>query len=60
VRTNKVQNITDLDEDMHYRLPNNEDREIDLSLLTTYLCSSEQVCCQAMDGRGEVSCPGCL
>lgn len=43
VRTNKVQNITDLDEDMHYRLPNNEDREIDLSLLTTFLCSSEQV-----------------
>lgn len=43
VRTNKVQNITDLDEDMHYRLPSNEDREIDLSLLTTFLCSSEQV-----------------
>ena len=43
VRSNKVQDITELDEDMHFRLPSNEDRDIDLSLLTAVLCSSEQV-----------------
>jgi intraflagellar transport protein 43 len=43
VRTNKVQGMTELDEDMQYRLPNTDDRDIDLSLLTTVLCSSEQV-----------------
>ena len=43
MRSNKVQDITELDEDMHFRLPSNEDRDIDLSLLTAVLCSSEQV-----------------
>ena len=43
VRNNRVQDIAELDEDMHFRLPSNEDRDIDLSLLTGVLCSSEQV-----------------
>ncbi|KAG1681326.1 hypothetical protein FOA52_007372 [Chlamydomonas sp. UWO 241] len=43
VRNNKVQNLANLDEDMQFRLPATEDREIDLSLLTAFLCSSEQV-----------------
>lgn len=43
LRINKVQNITDLDEDMQFRLPAMEDRDIDLSILTGFLCSSEQV-----------------
>eukprot|EP00955_Chlamydomonas_euryale_P020746 219851-Chlamydomonas_euryale.AAC.1 len=43
VRNNRVQNLGDLDEDMQYRLPATEDREVDLSLLTAFLCSSEQV-----------------
>ena len=43
MRINKVQNITDLDEDMQFRLPAMEDRDIDLSILTGFLCSSEQV-----------------
>lgn len=43
VRINKVQNITDLDEDMQFRLPSTDDRDIDLSILTSFLCSSEQV-----------------
>jgi intraflagellar transport protein 43 len=43
VRSNKVQDIHELDEDMQYRLPAIDDREVDLSLLTAVLCSSEQV-----------------
>lgn len=43
VRSNKVQGISELDEDMQFRLPSTDDRDIDLSMLTTVLCSSEQV-----------------
>nr|BCL66256.1 hypothetical protein [Volvox reticuliferus] len=43
VRTNKVQGMEELEEDMHYKLPAMDDRDIDLSLLTGVLCSSEQV-----------------
>ncbi|PNH05826.1 Intraflagellar transport protein 43 [Tetrabaena socialis] len=43
VRTNKVQGMEELEEDMHYKLPAMDDRDIDLSLLTAVLCSSEQV-----------------
>ncbi|EFJ40955.1 hypothetical protein VOLCADRAFT_107874 [Volvox carteri f. nagariensis] len=43
VRTNKVQGIEELEEDMHFKLPAMDDRDIDLSLLTGVLCSSEQV-----------------
>lgn len=43
VRLNKVQDIAELDEDVQFRLPTTEDRDIDLSLLTAVLCSSEQV-----------------
>ncbi|GFR43160.1 hypothetical protein Agub_g4209 [Astrephomene gubernaculifera] len=43
VRTNKVQGMDELEEDMHYKLPATDDRDIDLSLLTAVLCSSEQV-----------------
>ncbi|KAG2437643.1 hypothetical protein HYH02_011282 [Chlamydomonas schloesseri] len=43
VRTNKVQGMDELEEDMHYKLPAMDDRDIDLSLLTAVLCSSEQV-----------------
>jgi hypothetical protein len=43
VRTNKVQGMEELEEDMHFKLPAMDDRDIDLSLLTGVLCSSEQV-----------------
>lgn len=43
VRGNKVQELAELDEELHFKLPKNEDREIDLSLLTSVLCSLEQV-----------------
>ncbi|MEW5306386.1 MAG: hypothetical protein WDW36_008854 [Sanguina aurantia] len=43
VRLNKVQDIAELDEDVQFRLPTTEDKDIDLSLLTAVLCSSEQV-----------------
>lgn len=43
VRINKVQGIDELDEDMQFRLPTMDDRDIDLSMLTSVLCSSEQV-----------------
>mmetsp|Transcript_24236 Transcript_24236/g.52967 ORF Transcript_24236/g.52967 Transcript_24236/m.52967 type:complete len:260 (-) Transcript_24236:603-1382(-) len=43
VRSNKVQGMEELDEDMQFRLPSTDDRDIDLSLLTAVLCSSEQV-----------------
>lgn len=49
VRTNKVQGMEELEEDMHYKLPAMDDRDIDLSLLTAVLCSSEQV---GGEGRG--------
>ena len=44
MRVNKVQGMNELEEDMQYRLPSNDDRDVDLSLLTAVLCSSEQVC----------------
>ena len=43
VRTNRVQGISELEEETQYRLPTTDDRDIDLSVLTTVLCSSEQV-----------------
>jgi len=43
VRSNKVQGIDELNEDTQFNLPNTDDRDIDLSMLTTVLCSSEQV-----------------
>lgn len=43
VRTNKVQGMEELEEEAHYKLPAMDDRDIDLSLLTAVLCSSEQV-----------------
>ncbi|KXZ49353.1 hypothetical protein GPECTOR_22g947 [Gonium pectorale] len=43
VRINKVQGMDELEEDMHFKLPAMDDRDIDLSLLTAVLCSSEQV-----------------
>ena len=43
VRSNKVQDIAELEDDEMFRLPVSEDRDIDLSLLTAILCSSEQV-----------------
>lgn len=43
VRSNRVQDIAELEGDMQFRLPSNDDRDIDLSLLTACLCSSEQV-----------------
>lgn len=43
VRTNKVQGIMELDEDMQYMLPAAGDRDIDLSMLTAVLASAEQV-----------------
>lgn len=43
VRSNKVQDIAELEDDEMFRLPASEDRDIDLSLLTAVLCSSEQV-----------------
>ncbi len=38
-----MQDISELDEDMQFHLPTTDDRDIDLSLLTAVLCSSEQV-----------------
>nr|ADI46944.1 MOT41m [Volvox carteri f. nagariensis] len=43
IRTNKVQGMEELEEDMHFKLPAMDDRDIDLSLLTGVLCSSDQV-----------------
>lgn len=43
VRVQKVQGMDQLEEDMHFKLPSTDDRDIDLSLLTAVLCSSEQV-----------------
>ncbi|GIL46243.1 hypothetical protein Vafri_3271 [Volvox africanus] len=43
VQTNKVQRMEELEEEMHYKLPAMDDRDIDLSLLTGVLCSLEQV-----------------
>jgi hypothetical protein len=43
VRSNKVQGIHELDDDQQYRLPSTQDNDIDLSILTRVLCSSEQV-----------------
>eukprot|EP00199_Chlamydomonas_sp_CCMP681_P005847 CAMPEP_0119103696 /NCGR_PEP_ID=MMETSP1180-20130426/2082_1 /TAXON_ID=3052 ORGANISM="Chlamydomonas cf sp, Strain CCMP681" /NCGR_SAMPLE_ID=MMETSP1180 /ASSEMBLY_ACC=CAM_ASM_000741 /LENGTH=242 /DNA_ID=CAMNT_0007088265 /DNA_START=21 /DNA_END=749 /DNA_ORIENTATION=- len=43
VRSNRVQGMEELDEDQQYRLPPTGDRDIDLSILTAVLCSSEQV-----------------
>lgn len=43
MRTNKVQGMEELEEEAHYKLPAMDDRDIDLSLLTAVLCSSEQV-----------------
>eukprot|EP00983_Pelagomonas_calceolata_P106782 1159272-Pelagomonas_calceolata.AAC.6 len=43
IRTNKVQGIVELDEDMQYMLPAAGDKDIDLSMLTAVLASSEQV-----------------
>lgn len=45
VRVQKVQGMDQLEEDMHFKLPSTDDRDIDLSLLTAVLCSSEQVRC---------------
>ncbi len=52
MRTNKVQGMEELEEDMHYKLPAMDDRDIDLSLLTAVLCSSEQVGRGGHRGRG--------
>ncbi|KAJ9523267.1 hypothetical protein QJQ45_024052 [Haematococcus lacustris] len=43
VRTNKVQGIEELEEEGHFNLPGNTDRDVDLTMLTSVLCSSEQV-----------------
>mmetsp|Transcript_27831 Transcript_27831/g.71664 ORF Transcript_27831/g.71664 Transcript_27831/m.71664 type:complete len:158 (+) Transcript_27831:677-1150(+) len=40
---NRMQTMDELDNDQQYNLPSNPDLDIDLSLLTTVLCSSEQV-----------------
>ena len=43
VRNHRVQGINELDEDMQYMLPATNDKDIDLSMLTVVLASSEQV-----------------
>ncbi|KAK3244212.1 hypothetical protein CYMTET_27497 [Cymbomonas tetramitiformis] len=43
LRSNRVQTIKELDHDIQFTLPTNNDKEIDLSLLTACLCSAEQV-----------------
>eukprot|EP00193_Tetraselmis_chui_P016508 CAMPEP_0177783210 /NCGR_PEP_ID=MMETSP0491_2-20121128/18961_1 /TAXON_ID=63592 /ORGANISM="Tetraselmis chuii, Strain PLY429" /LENGTH=224 /DNA_ID=CAMNT_0019303725 /DNA_START=369 /DNA_END=1043 /DNA_ORIENTATION=- len=40
---NRMQTMEELNDDQQYNLPSNPDLDIDLSLLTTVLCSSEQV-----------------
>mmetsp|Transcript_17398 Transcript_17398/g.41591 ORF Transcript_17398/g.41591 Transcript_17398/m.41591 type:complete len:240 (-) Transcript_17398:64-783(-) len=40
---NKMQTMQELDDDQQYNLPSNPDADIDLSLLTSVLCSAEQV-----------------
>lgn len=42
-RNNRMQTMAELDNDQQYNLPSNRDVDIDLSLLTSVLCSSEQV-----------------
>mmetsp|Transcript_9488 Transcript_9488/g.27124 ORF Transcript_9488/g.27124 Transcript_9488/m.27124 type:complete len:236 (-) Transcript_9488:263-970(-) len=42
-RNNRMQTMAELDNDQQYNLPSNSDIDIDLSLLTVVLCSSEQV-----------------
>jgi len=42
-RSNRVQTINELDKDSHIALPTNSDSEIDFSLLTSVLCSLDQV-----------------
>lgn len=42
-RSNRVQTIKELDDESQIALPTNSDREIDFSLLTSVLCSLEQV-----------------
>jgi len=42
-RSNRVQTIKELDEESQIALPTNSDREIDFSLLTSVLCSLDQV-----------------
>ena len=42
-RNNRMQTMAELDNDQQFNLPSNTDNEVDLSLLTMVLCSSEQV-----------------
>jgi len=42
-RNNRMQTMAELDSDQQFNLPSNTDNEVDLSLLTMVLCSSEQV-----------------
>jgi len=42
-RNNRMQTMAELDNDQQFNLPSNTDHEVDLSLLTMVLCSSEQV-----------------
>lgn len=42
-RSNRIQTINDLDQDSHIALPSNTDSDIDFSLLTSVLCTLDQV-----------------